>query len=154
RMADRIGDSIQPEPPAPAVNLMAQATLEELATTDGDGRPRTPVQTGAQGFVRVPDGGRPALAARPGAGDPPAGNLAPSRHAQLPVPDFTTRRRPRLNRRVEQWLEGDLVIGAEEVYANCPKYIQRRAPTLPLGSPPGLPALRSRSLTEAQRRWL
>lgn len=154
RMADRIGGSIHSEIPERAVDFLAEATLVVLATTDGEGRPWASVLTGAPGFVRVPDGGRIAIAARPVAGDPLAVNLATSRHVGLLVPDFTTRRRLRLNGRVEQWLEGDIVIRAEQVYANCPKYIQRRAPTVPLGSPPGLPALRSRSLTEAQRRWL
>src|SRR5690606_41396669 len=57
------------------------------------GRPWSSVLTGAPGFVRVPDGGRIAIAARPVAGDPLAVNLATSRHVGLLVPDFTTRDR-------------------------------------------------------------
>ena len=53
--------------------------------------------------------------------------------------------------------DGALLIHADQVYANCPKYIQRRLPVAPAdasttSAPPV--AWRGTALTEAQREWL
>lgn len=154
RMADRIGGSIHSGIPERAADFLDEATLVVLATTDPAGRPWASVLTGAPGFIRALDAERVVISAQPAPGDPLAANLADSTHVGLLVPDFTTRRRVRLNGRVERGPKGEIVIRPDQVYANCPKYIQRRAPGEPLGRPTSSPPVRSRSLTEAQRRGL
>lgn len=154
RMADRIGGSIHSGIPERAADFLEEATLVVLATTDLERRPWASVLTGAPGFIRVPDADRVVIAARPAAGDPLTANLASSPHVGLLAPDFTTRRRMRLNGRLATGATGEIIIQPEQVYANCPKYIQRRAAPEPLAGPTAPSPVRSRSLTEAQRRWL
>jgi hypothetical protein len=69
------------------------------------------------------------------------------------APDFTTRRRIRINGRL-QALNGAILIHVDQAYSNCPKYIQRREPEQePTGTSPRLVG-RAFSLLPHQRDWI
>jgi predicted pyridoxine 5'-phosphate oxidase superfamily flavin-nucleotide-binding protein len=67
--------------------------------------------------------------------------------------DPATRRRMRLNGRLGREPGGALLLHAEQVYANCPKYIVPRAEIRLPAATAGSIGRRGR-LTEAQRAWI
>jgi len=153
-VAARIGNSVHAALPPVARAFLEQQQLAVLAAADARGRPWASALTGAPGFLRVVDERtvrvaaphQPASEAPVTSGDP----------AGLVVPDFATRRRLRVNGRMERASDRAILIRAEQVYANCPKYIQRRTlnPTrlVPAASP--RVGARAATLTEAQREWI
>ncbi|NJP05176.1 MAG: pyridoxamine 5-phosphate oxidase [Chloroflexaceae bacterium] len=64
--------------------------------------------------------------AKPLPGDPLAANILTNPMIGLLAIEFASRRRMRLNGRVERATDGRLLVHAQQVYANCPKYIQAR----------------------------
>jgi len=152
-MAARIGRGIHPEIPPAARAFLEQADLIVLATTDPDDRPWASIVTGQPGMVQVPDDVTAVVTLAPIAGDPLMANLTFGSHIGLIAPDLATRRRMRLNGSVEHFDGVDLTIHAEQVFANCPKYIQRRV-TAPLERALGAGAVTTTSLSEQQREWL
>src|ERR671921_869904 len=69
--------------------------------------------------------------------------------------DLSSRRRMRLNGKAEGRPEG-LYVYAEQVYGNCPKYIQAREPRSASGSASTEPgsARRAETLTDDQRHLI
>jgi uncharacterized protein len=69
--------------------------------------------------------------------------------------EFATRRRMRLNGRAQVGADGAITIRAQQVYSNCPKYIQSRRWR---GRPPesdATPVVQRQSvLAEDQQRWI
>ena len=67
--------------------------------------------------------------------------------------DFTTRRRVRLNGRAHR-IDGGLRLRAQQVYGNCPKYIQKRS--ILGGEPRGEEAasVASAALSARQQSWI
>ena len=167
-MATRVGHSIHAAVPPAAAAFLAERSWVVIATTDAAGRPWASILSGAPGFARVVDAGGDApsdgartvrLAAAPAPGDPLAEHASAGGFVGLVALDPATRRRMRVNGRLTvDGADGALVIHADQVYANCPKYIQRRLPAAPAdaeepGAPPVV-AWRGTALTEAQRAWL
>ncbi len=152
--AARVGGSIHGEVPPAAKAFLEQRRFVVLATVGSDGRPWASIVTGPPGFARAPVPSEIRIDANPFPGDPLAGSLGASRFAGLLAIDLATRRRMRVNGRLEWVAGGPLVIRADQVYANCPKYIQRRAAEEE--SPPArpAPARRAGSLSETQRAWI
>ncbi|WP_317443360.1 pyridoxamine 5'-phosphate oxidase family protein [Streptomyces collinus] len=141
--ADHVGRSLgQGIKPVAAAFLELQPLLVAGAADPGTGRVWASPVTGRPGFVRatgprrmsVTTSAATAPATTPGGG--PGGGLAPADPlmAALATPgtpvgtialDPRTRRRMRLNGRVEPTARG-FAVDADQVFANCPKYIQRR----------------------------
>ncbi len=69
--------------------------------------------------------------------------------------DLSSRRRMRLNGKAERRPEG-LYVYAEQVYGNCPRYIQAREPRAASGSTSAEPGStrRAETLTDEQRRLI
>jgi predicted pyridoxine 5'-phosphate oxidase superfamily flavin-nucleotide-binding protein len=151
--AARVGGSIHGEVPPAAKAFLEQRRFVVLATAGLDGRPWASVVTGPAGFASVPVPGEIRIVAAPFPGDPLADTLEHSRFAGLLAIDLATRRRMRVNGGLERVAGGPLVIRADQVYANCPKYIQRRAAEGQMPPAPG-PARRAGSLSETQRAWI
>jgi predicted pyridoxine 5'-phosphate oxidase superfamily flavin-nucleotide-binding protein len=142
-----------------AVPLAAGAFLEErrfvvLATADADRRPWASILTGTPGFARAPDPLEVRIHASPSPGDPLGENVETSRFGGLLAIDLATRRRMRVNGLLEHGADGAIVIRVEQVYSNCPKYIQRR--TVEREGPGRAARLVRRSpvLSDEQRAWL
>lgn len=125
--------AIRGEVPDRAQEFLADQTMLVIGAADAADRVWATLLSGPPGFLRVPDDRTLDVAARPAADDPLAAALAhPARIGTLAV-EPATRRRMRLNGRAEPTTIG-LRIAVDQVYANCPKYIQRRDP-LPRSAP-------------------
>ncbi|MFI6153682.1 pyridoxamine 5'-phosphate oxidase family protein [Kitasatospora sp. NPDC051170] len=148
--ADHAGRSIRATVPPVAARFLGERRTVVIGAADLDGRVWATQLAGPAGFLQAPDERTVTVAARPAQADPLAEALTrPARVGTIAL-DSAGRRRMRLNGRSRADGRGGLVITAEEVVSNCPKYIQRRTP---LDRPAGPPrAVASGSvLTTAQR---
>lgn len=141
QVSERNGRTIGREiPPAAAAFLAAQPLLV-LGASDADGAVWCTMLTGAPGFARALGPSRARIDALAAHGDPLADVLRPgAQDVQVGLLGIAprTRRRMRLNGTAAVDAHG-LTVDAEQVYANCPKYIQVRdgatdAPTASDGS--------------------
>jgi len=138
--ADHAGRSIGSTIPAVAARFLAERRTLVVGAADPGGRLWATLLSGEPGFVRAADERTLEVAARPAPGDPLAAVLDGPAEVGTIALDPAGRRRMRLNGRAVPDGRGGLVITAEQVYANCPKYIQRRSP---LDAPSHSPEVRS-----------
>jgi len=99
-----------------------------LAGVDPDDRVWTSLVTGNPGFITSPDSRTLRLAAAISPVDPLSAALSTNRELGVLVFDPERRRRLRINGRVSRADASTIEIRTEEVFGNCPKYIQARAP--------------------------
>ncbi|WP_304454376.1 pyridoxamine 5'-phosphate oxidase family protein [Nocardiopsis sp. YSL2] len=138
RQAGHTARAIRASVPDVAADFLAARTFLVVGAADTDGRTWCSLLTGPPGFLRVPDENTLDVAALPHRGDPLAERL---RQGPAPVGalalDPARRRRMRVNGTVRPHGPG-LRVATEDVYANCPKYIQKRTPvpTAPTGPEP------------------
>src|SRR5258706_2675711 len=125
-MADRIGRSIGSTIPPAARNFLRSQPLVVVGSVDAGRRVWASLLTGAPGLVQAVDEHTVRIDARPAAGDPLGDNLLGNSPVGLLAIEFATRRRMRLNGRAELGSDGAITIHAQQVYSNCPKYIQTR----------------------------
>lgn len=139
-------------PPAAAAFLTQQPVLV-VGAADGDGRVWASMLTGRPGFARAVDPGTVQVDALPVPGDPLSDVLARPAQVGVLALEAAARRRMRINGRSAP-SGGGVRVSADQVYANCPKYIQQRDPR-PVDRPgPPATATRSRALTAAQQTWI
>ncbi|MEW2583874.1 pyridoxamine 5'-phosphate oxidase family protein [Streptomyces virginiae] len=126
--AEHVGRSI-----GTGIRDVAAAFLElqphlVVGAADGAGRMWASLLTGPPGFVRATGPHRIAVAGGVPAGDPLAEALATdgTRIGTIAL-DPRTRRRMRLNGTLGATSRG-FAVEAEQVFANCPKYLQKRQP--------------------------
>ncbi|MFD3697710.1 pyridoxamine 5'-phosphate oxidase family protein [Streptomyces sp. NPDC058646] len=122
-----------------------------VGAADGAGRMWASLLTGPPGFVRATGPDRIAVAGALPAGDPLAGALAAAgtRVGTIAL-DPRTRRRMRLNGTLAPTPRG-FAVEAEQVFANCPKYLHRRQPLEVVAQGPGV-VRRGDALTHGQQR--
>ncbi|MGA5064781.1 pyridoxamine 5'-phosphate oxidase family protein [Streptomyces exfoliatus] len=125
-VAQHAGRSITPGiRPVAAAFLEAQPMLM-IGAADAGGRVWSSLLTGAPGFTRATGPHTVSVAGGVPAHDPLAGAITPQ---GAPVGtlalDPRTRRRMRLNGTARPSARG-FVIEAEQVFSNCPKYLQKR----------------------------
>jgi predicted pyridoxine 5'-phosphate oxidase superfamily flavin-nucleotide-binding protein len=99
-----------------------------LAGVDPNERVWTSLVTGKPGFITAPDSRTLRLAAGLPPVDPLSAALSTDRELGVLVFDPERRRRLRINGRVTRAESSSTEIRTEEVFGNCPKYIQARAP--------------------------
>ncbi|MCT4352657.1 pyridoxamine 5'-phosphate oxidase family protein [Streptomyces sp. Je 1-79] len=130
--------------PVAAAFLELQPMLV-LAAADGDGHVWSTLLTGTPGFVRATGPHTISVAAPPPAPGPaPVGTMAL---------DPRTRRRMRLNGIARPSARG-FTVEAEQVFSNCPKYLQKRELYPPdLTTEPGDP-VHGTALTPDQERFV
>ena len=114
-------------PPGAQPFLEAQR-LAVLAGIDTAGHVWASLVTGNPGFITAPSLRRLRLAAGLSDADPLVDGLSSDRPLGLLVIDPERRRRLRVNGRVIRADRTAIEIATEEVFGNCPKYIQARAP--------------------------
>ncbi|MEU8923551.1 pyridoxamine 5'-phosphate oxidase family protein [Kitasatospora sp. NPDC048545] len=149
--ADHAGRSIRGTVPAVAARFLTERRMLVVGAADPDGRVWATQLAGPAGFLRAPDERTVSVAARPAGDDPLAGALARPAKVGTIALDPAGRRRMRLNGDAVPDGRGGLLISADEVVSNCPKYIQRRTPLdRPAAGPPRAVAAGPR-LTTAQR---
>ncbi|MGW0902481.1 pyridoxamine 5'-phosphate oxidase family protein [Streptomyces sp. NPDC002853] len=119
-----IGDGIRP---VAAAFLELQPMLV-IGGADPAGAVWASLLTGAPGFVRATGPRQMSIAGGPGAADPLAAALTLEATPVGTIAlDPRTRRRMRLNGRARPTARG-LAIEADQVFSNCPKYLQKREP--------------------------
>ncbi len=126
-MAAKVGGGIRAAIAPERREFIARQPMAVLGTVDAHDRPWASVVTGAPGFMRVLDDQRLRITTLPSASDPALANLKRRAHAAMLIPEFAARRRLRLNGWGEI-VDGAIVVRPEQVYGNCPRYIQARAP--------------------------
>ncbi|MEU6040777.1 pyridoxamine 5'-phosphate oxidase family protein [Actinomadura sp. NPDC047616] len=143
--------AVRAEIPEVARKFLLQQPMLVLGAADAQGRMWATLLTGRPGFLHAEDARTLTIDARPAAGDPlhdrltepaPVGMLAiePARH-----------RRMRMNGHAVPTAHG-LHVTLDQVYSNCPKYIQKRESRWEAAVP--APPRRSRALTGDQQRWI
>ncbi len=108
---------------------------------------------GKPGFLQVRDPRTLNVTASLLPGDPLAESFREEAEIGMLVLDPRIRRRMRINGRALMQAGGQLYVTAREVYANCPKYIQRREivrEEAPRQSRP----MEFSTFSEAQRQWI
>jgi predicted pyridoxine 5'-phosphate oxidase superfamily flavin-nucleotide-binding protein len=123
--AERVGRIVASEIPPTLRPLLSTQRMAVTASLDERSRPWASLLTGPAGFIQAVDDHLLRLAAAPPPDDPLATNLRARPELGLLVIDSRTRRRLRFNGRGLLSSDG-LFLLADEVYGNCPKYIQKR----------------------------
>ncbi len=125
-MAERVGNGIHPVIPPAAREFLEEQPMVVVGSVGSDGRVWASMLAGEPGFARALDERTVMIDAAPVPGDPLAENLAAGVTAVGVIAiDLASRRRMRLNGKAEGRSDG-IRVSAEQVYANCPKYIQAR----------------------------
>ncbi|MBV6701769.1 pyridoxamine 5'-phosphate oxidase family protein [Kitasatospora aureofaciens] len=127
--ADHSGRSIRSTIPPVAARFLTERRMLVVGAAAPDGRVWATQLAGVPGFLQAADERALTVAALPSEHDPLAAALAGPAQVGTIALDPAGRRRMRLNGRSVPDRRGGLVITAEQVVANCPKYIQRRTPT-------------------------
>ena len=146
-----LGRGIARSIPAGAVPFLEDQRLAALAGTDDAGRVWASVVSGPPGFISAPDARTLRLDTPLAPGDPLREGLVAGRSIGVLVLDPERRRRIRLNGRSA----GDasaIEVQVDEVFGNCPKYRQARAPEARRAEARLDEARRTPSLSPAQRR--
>lgn len=156
-MAARVGRSIRPVIPPAAREFLLDQPMVIVATADARGCVWASLLWGAPGFARAEDERTLRIDAKPVSGDPLDDNLEVNDQIGVLVIEPATRRRMRLNGAAERRADGSIYVRAEQVYSNCPKYIQARTWRRSIDGGEGLAekiARRAPSLDDEQRRWI
>ncbi|WP_020423297.1 pyridoxamine 5'-phosphate oxidase family protein [Amycolatopsis sp. ATCC 39116] len=143
--------AIQHAIPAVARDFLARQVMLVLGATDAEGRVWATLLSGPPGFLRAEDDTTLAVAALPAPGDPLRSRLGEPAPVGMLAIEASSRRRMRMNGRSTP-VAGGLRVALEQVYANCPKYIQKREPH-PEQAAPGEPVT-SAALSPDQRELL
>ncbi|MET8699253.1 pyridoxamine 5'-phosphate oxidase family protein [Kitasatospora sp. NPDC004723] len=152
--ADHSGRAVGSTIPAVAARFLTERRVLVAGAADADGRLWATQLSGPAGFLRAADERTVTVAARPAGEDPLAAALAGPAEVGTIALDPAGRRRMRVNGRSAPDGRGGLVISADQVYANCPKYIQRRHPAdRPEAGAPRRVAAGS-ALSTVQQLWL
>lgn len=125
--AEAVGrGSIRPFMPDQHRTFFTQLPTFFVGSSDARGRVWASVLVGRPGFLQSPDPKRLDVHARPLAGDPLEMNLRDGAVVGALGLEFHTRRRNRLNGKVELTDDG-FAIHVDQSFGNCPQYIQARA---------------------------
>jgi len=115
------------------------------------------VLSGAPGFVRAEDERTLRIDAQSPPGDPLDENLKVNDQVGVLVIEPATRQRMRLNGKAVKRADGTISVRAEQVYSNCPKYIQARVwhRSADTGEEHAEQSVRrAASLDDEQRQWI
>lgn len=122
-----VGRTIRAALPAGASRFLARQRFAVAASLEPSGRVWASLLSGGPGFITVVNDQMLRLGGQPLHGDPLRRNLEARPELGLLVLDPGTRQRMRFNGRGLLRPDGIFLL-LEQVYGNCPKYIQRRAP--------------------------
>ena len=106
--------------------LLAQQ-LAVLSTRDADGLVWASMRSGPTGFLRPLDERTLEIGGYSHRDDPLLANLAADAEAGMIVINLEARHRVRLNGVARAHSDGRIVLSTQQVYGNCPQYIQARS---------------------------
>jgi hypothetical protein len=151
--AEAVGRIIRSTIPQAAGRFLASQRLAVASSVDPRGRVWASLLAGEPGFIGAIDETLLRVRAQPIPGDPLPDDLATQPWLGLLVLDPRTRGRMRFNGRGLLTPDG-LFLETDQVYGNCPKYVQLRRPAPDGESPPARAPRVSRRLDAAQRSWI
>ncbi len=151
-MSARIGKSIHASIPLAAQEFLSSQPMVVIASVDQNRRVWASILTGDPGFMRTLNERTVQINALPLRDDPLMKNLKTKSEIGMIVIEFATRRRMRINGIGEIGDDSKIYIHTEQVYANCPKYIQARTWQIVAGnSPSNIGVQHSAELSESQK---
>jgi predicted pyridoxine 5'-phosphate oxidase superfamily flavin-nucleotide-binding protein len=153
QMAARVGNGIRPVISSAAAQFLAERPFAIIAMTDKQSQTWASLLTGDPPFIYTLDKQTVQIKTLPHTADPLLAGLENGGDVGLLAIDFATRRRMRLNGVAHADNDG-FTIKAQQVYANCPKYIQARHLSMQpqIGDAPH--TCITQQLSEEQQRWL
>jgi predicted pyridoxine 5'-phosphate oxidase superfamily flavin-nucleotide-binding protein len=107
-------------------HFLSEQRLAVLSTLDKDGRVWASMRTGPPGFLHALDERTVEVAGTSHPEDPLLPNLAAPANAGMLVIHLATRHRVRVNGTAQLQPDGRIRLSTEQVYGNCPQYIQAR----------------------------
>jgi predicted pyridoxine 5'-phosphate oxidase superfamily flavin-nucleotide-binding protein len=145
----RVGAAVPPV----AAEFLRRQRLVVIGAADPDGAVWAAPLAGRPGFVEALDERTVAAQRSPTRGDPLAQVFDTEHDVGMIAIEPASKRRMRINGRARQ-VADRLVVHTEQVYANCPKYIQAR--DVDAHGPAGAagPAAESPVLSPDQRAWI
>ncbi|MCX4063761.1 pyridoxamine 5'-phosphate oxidase family protein [Pseudomonas sp. S1Bt30] len=124
-----------------------------LGVVDGQGTPWATLVEGAPGFVHSPDPQRLQIDSLPAATDPARAGLHQGASVGVLGIDLNTRRRNRMNGRLDALDPDGFSVDVVHTFGNCPKYIQLR-PVEGVARKPGNAVERSDHLDAAAQHLI
>jgi len=106
--------------------FFAELPFLVLGSVDGAGRPWATLLEGPPGFVHSPDPRRLEVDRGLAAGDPARDGIEEGAAVGVLGIELPTRRRNRMNGRVQDHRVEGFAVEVEQSFGNCPQYIQRR----------------------------
>lgn len=152
-MAARVGNSIKGEIPPVAAEFLAERPFIILASLDAQKRVWASMLTGNTQFITPIDKQMVQINPHKELADPVWQNLQQNNDVGLLAIDFAGRRRMRLNGKATQH-HNELRIRTEQVYANCPKYIQERLLIEPTTKRAQAQPITANQLSTSQQEWI
>ena len=138
-----------------AQEFLGRQPMAFVAPVDAEGGVWASVVAGPPGFMVAVDEGTIRIGAAPTVSDPLHDNLRVNSDVGLLIMEFAKRRRMRVNGRAELQPDGSFYVHAQQVYANCPKYIQaRRFEVITLPGQNTSDVSRTDRLTAKQQQWI
>jgi uncharacterized protein len=153
KMASRVGKSIRSIIPLAAQEFLNSQPIAVLSSIDHKGRAWASLLSGKPGFIRAHDERTIRIEATPVDGDPLAENILQNDQVGMIVIEFATRRRMRING-AAKIVDDAIHIHSEQVYSNCPKYIQARTWQSRSGSNHQTSVQHSTEFSNQQQSWI
>ena len=152
-MAEMVGRGIRDFIPPSAMTFLPMQRLSVVGSVAGDGSVWASALVGQPGFLSAPDPHTLRIAAHVHSEDPLRQNVTSNDAVGVLVLDPATRRRLRVNGKAE--LTGDgLLVHVQQVYSNCPQYIQQRVPKAEAIAEQPQQSTISTTLTVSQQDWI
>ena len=126
RMAALGGQVMRTAMPEQHRTFFAQLPFVIAGSVDAEGQPWASILTNPLGFISSPDARHLLIRAHPLVGDPLHETLAAGASIALLGIEQQTRRRNRMNGIVERIDDDGVLVGVQQSFGNCPKYIQAR----------------------------
>jgi len=123
------------------------------AARDAHGQPWATILTGPEGFVTSPDPQTLLIDTAVVPGDALDGALGAGADIGLLGIEFVSRRRNRVNGRIQDHDSGAIRLAVDQTFGNCPQYIRQRAWQRVEQPSPGTPR-QGRRLTAHQKQWI
>ena len=150
--AGELQGMIRPGMAPPVAIFLAQRQFAVLGSIDAKGRPWASVVVGEPNFIRALDPFTVEISGGWAESDPLLANILHDPQLGMLAIDFNNRRRVRINGTAQR-TDGILRIHAEQVFSNCPKYIQARIPGELSATAAATPLIATK-LAQKQQEWI
>jgi uncharacterized protein len=141
----------RPVMPVGVQRFLAAQQLAVLSTMDAEGRVWASMRSGPAGFLHALDESTVEIGGYTHPDDPLLINLTAHDQAGMIVIHLAARHRVRLNGTAQAQSDGRILLSTQQVYGNCPQYLQART-VAGEWEVPSTPARFSRELDLGQRQ--